>query len=201
MLNNKSDIMEKSSPSPPPTSSGFSYIIRPSTPCIFGGDYYEEEDDDEFFVTAGGIIHSCPNIYELSLNNHRKLQSCDHLMFLDQQTTLMNDHNNNHLNCYDTELDRYSIIPRFQSIPSPSNSTDSINSELELYRERHAIGFSHQYHDNASPYSASFLPTTWKSDNYLLFVPFIDPLSPLLNSKRSRSYEIPVEETYSSVVS
>jgi hypothetical protein len=194
--------MEKSSASPPPTSSRFSYIIRPSTPCIFGGDYDDDDNnDDEFFVTAGGIVHSCPNIYELSIDNHRKLQSCDHLMFLDQQTTLIDDHNdNNNLNCYDTELDRYSILPRFQPISSSSISTDSINSELELYRERHAIGFSHQYHDDTSPYSASFLPTTWKSDNYLLFMPFIDPHSSRLNSKRSRSYDIPMEETYSSVV-
>ena len=69
-------------------------------------------NDDEFFLTAGGIVHSCPNIYELSIDNHRKLQSCDHLMFIDQETTLLN--NDNNLNCYDTEFDRYSILPRFQ---------------------------------------------------------------------------------------
>ena len=193
--------MEKSSASPPRTSSHFSYLIRPSTPCIFGGDYDEDEqlNDDEFFVTAGGIVHSCPNIYELSMANHRKLQSCDHLMFLDQQTTFIDDQNNDHLNCYDTEFDRYSIVPRFQTISALSISTDSINSELELYRERHAIGLARQYHDDTS-----FLPTTWKSDNYLLFMPCIDPHLPLLNAidhgKRSRSYDIPMDQTYSSVV-
>ena len=45
-----------------------------------------------------------------------------------------------------------------------------MNSELELYKERHAIGLSRQYHDNISTYS-SFLPTTWKSDNYLFIMP------------------------------
>jgi hypothetical protein len=207
MLNNKTDLIEKSSSSPPPTSSRFSYIIRPSTPCIFGREYYDDNDeqmnDDEFFITAGGIVHSCPNIYELSIDNHRKLQSCDHLMFIDQQTRLINDDNKN-LNSYDTEFDRYSIFPRFQPISS-SISTDSMNSELELYKERHAIGLSRQYHDNISTYS-SFLPTTWKSDNYLLFWPFINhhDHSSLLNSidhgKRSRSYDIPIGQIYSSIV-
>lgn len=217
--------MEKSSSPLPPTSSGFSYIIRPSTPCIFGREYYDDDDDnnideqmndDEFFLTAGGIIHSCPNIYELSIDNHRKLQSCDHLLYIDQETSVINNdddddgyNNNKNLNCYDTEFDRYSILPRFQPISS-SISTDSINSELELYKERHAIGLSRQYHDNISHYS-SFLPTTWKSDNYLLFMPFIQQQqhhhhnnSTLLNSidhgKRSRSYDIPMGQTYSSVV-
>jgi len=209
MLNNRIDTIENSSSPPPPTSSSrFSYIIRPSTPCIFGREDYDDDDDDEqmnddeFFVTAGGIIHSCPNIYELFIDNHRKLQSCDHLMFIDEQTTLINDDNNNNLNCYDTEFDRYSILPRFQPISS-STSTDSINSELELYKERHAIGLSRQYHDNVSTYS-SFLPTTWKSDNYLLIMPFIRHHSSLLNSidhgKRSRSYDIPIGQTYSSIV-
>jgi hypothetical protein len=213
MLNNGIDIIEKSSSPPPPpapTSSRFSYIIRPSTPCIFGREYGDDDEQmngDEFFVTAGGIVHSCPNIYELSIDNRRKLQSCDHLMFIDQQTTLINDNSNKNLNSYDTEFDRYSILPRFQTISS-SISTDSMNSELELYKERHAIGLSRPYHDNLSNYS-SFLPTTWKSDNYLLFMPFIHHHhhhhhSTLLNSidhgKRSRSYDIPIGQTYSSVV-
>ena len=217
MLNNRSDLMEKplslSPPPPPSTSSCFSYIIRPSTPCIFGREYYDDDDeqmnDDEFFVTAGGIVHSCPNIYELSVDNHRKLQSCDHLLFLDEQTTLLDDDDNNHnhnLNSYDTEFDRYSILPRFQPISS-SMSTDSFNSELELYKERHATGLSRQYHDNGSPYLSSFLPTTWKSDNYLFFMPFIDHHhhhTSLLNSidhgKRSRSYDIPIGQIDSSVI-
>jgi hypothetical protein len=190
MLNN---IIEQST-SPPRSSSRFSYLIRPSTPCIFGREDYDDEqmnddDGDEFFITAGGIVHSCPNIYELSIDNTRKLQSCDHLMFIDQETTLMN--NNDNLNCYDTEFDRYSILPRFQHISS-SISTESINSELELYRERHAIGLSRQCHDNISTYS-SFLPTTWKSDNFLFIMPYINQHhSSLLNlidhGKRSRSY-------------
>ena len=104
--------------------------------------------------------------------------------------------NNKTLNCYDTEFDRYSILPRFQHISS-SISSESMNSELELYRERHAIGLSRQYHDNISTYS-SFLPTTWKSDNYLFIMPFINHHhSSLLNlidhGKRSRSYDIPIE--------
>ena len=90
ILNN---IIEHQSSSPPPrTSSRFSYLIRPSTPCILGREDYDDEEqmnDDEFFVTAGGIVHSCPNIYELSIDNTRKLQSCDHLMFIDQQTTFI----------------------------------------------------------------------------------------------------------------
>jgi hypothetical protein len=48
--------------------SRFSYLIQPITPCIFGTENYDDksENEDEFFITAGGIIHSCPNIYELS---------------------------------------------------------------------------------------------------------------------------------------
>jgi hypothetical protein len=205
MLNNRTEIIEKlSSPPPPLKSSRFSYIIRPSTPCIFGRECYnddddEQMDDDEFFVTAGGIVHSCPNIYELSIDNHRKLQSCDHLMFIDPQTTFINQN----LNCYETKSDRYSILPRFQPISS-SISSDSMNSELELYKARHAIGLSRQYHDNTSPHSLSFLPTTWKSDNYLFFMPFLPHHSSLLNSidhgKRSRSYDITNGQTYPFVV-
>jgi hypothetical protein len=187
----------------PPPPSRFSYIIRPTTPCIFGREDYDDNqmNDDEFFLTAGGIVHSCPNIYELSMDNNRKLQSCDHLMIFDNQTSLMNN-NNQTLNEYDTQLDRYSIVPRFHA-SSISLSTDSMNSELELYKERHATGLTRQYHDNILTYS-SFLPTTWRSDNYLLFMPFLDHHSPLLNSidhgKRSRSYEIPIGQTYSSIV-
>jgi hypothetical protein len=159
MINN--NITEKS-------SSYFSYLIRPATPCIFGTEIYDDQtkDDDEFFLTAGGIIHSCPNIYELSQDNesnYRKLQSCRHLLFFTQPTTSIN----NNLNTYDTELTRYSIIPRFQPLSS-SLSNDSINSEIELYQQRHAIGLSRKYANS------SFLPTTWKSDNYLLFMPMIN---------------------------
>ncbi|CAF0758947.1 unnamed protein product [Adineta steineri] len=215
MLNNDTEIIEKpslsSSSSPPPTTttSHFSYLIRPTTPCIFGRETYNNEDeqmnDDEFFLTAGGIVHSCPNIYELSNDNNRKLQSCDHLIYIDQQTALVNS---NHLNCYDTEFDRYSILPRFQPLSSSSTSisTDSLNSELELYKERHAIGLCRQYHDDTSTCS-SFLPTTWKSDNYLLFMPFIQHHhhhSSFLNSidhgKRSRSHDISIEQTYASII-
>ncbi|CAF0761133.1 unnamed protein product [Rotaria sp. Silwood1] len=196
------NIIEKSSLPRTQTSSRFSYLIRPSTPCIFGREHYDDEqmNDDEFFLTAGGIVHSCPNIYELSIDNNRKLQSCNHLMFIDQQTKF---NNNDNLNCYDTELDRYSILPRFHPNLS-SISTDSIDSELKLYKERHAIGFSRQCHDDSSIYS-SFLPTTWRSDNYLLLMPFINHQhSSLFNlidhGKRSRSYDLPVEQTYSSVI-
>ena len=202
MLNNNTEKSSSPPPPPPSSSSRFSYLIRPTQPCVFGREDYDDEqmNDDEFFVTAGGIIHSCPNIYELSTDDNRKLQSCDQFMVFDHQTTLMN--NNQTLNAYDTEFDRYSILPRFQT-SSLSFSTDSINSELELYKERHAIGLSRQYHDNISTYS-SFLPTTWRSDNYLLFMPFIDHHSSLLNSidhgKRSHSYDTPIGQTYSSVI-
>ncbi|CAF3549360.1 unnamed protein product [Rotaria sordida] len=203
MLNKSTNnIIEKSSLPQTQTSSRFSYLIRPSTPCIFGRENYDDEqmNDDEFFLTAGGIVHSCPNIYELSIDNNRKLQSCDHLMLIDQRTKLNNSDN---LNCYDTEFDRYSILPRFHSNLS-SVSTDSIDSELKLYKERHAIGFSRPCHDNISIYS-SFLPTTWRSDNYLLLMPLIHHQhSSLFNlighGKRSRSYDIPVGQTYSSVI-
>jgi hypothetical protein len=198
LLNNSTGKLS----SPPPTSSHFSYVIRPSTPCIFGRENYDDEqmNDDEFFLTAGGIVHSCPNIYELSNDNNRKLQSCNHLIFIDQQTTLVN---NSHLNCYDTEFDRYSILPRFQPISS-SISSDSLNSELDLYKERHAIGLCRQSYDTTSTYS-SFLPTTWKSDNYLLFVPFIQHhpssfLNSINHAKRSRSHDIPIEQTCASVI-
>lgn len=221
MLNNRNESLRKSSsltlqPPMPATPSYFSYIIRPTTPCIFGGEYYDDEqqmnddDDDEFFLTAGGIVHSCPNIYELSMDNQRKLQSCNHLICFDRQTPLIGDDDQDrnstiHLNCYDTELNRYSILPRFQPISS-SISTDSFSSELELYKERHAIGLSRQYYDNTSSNSSSFLPTTWKSDNYLVFMPFIQQQqshSPLLNSldhgKRSRSFDIPIGQLNPSV--
>jgi len=205
MLNNRNENMESSSslsssPSMPVAQTYFSYLIRPTTPCIFGGEYEEEDDDDdEFFLTAGGIVHSCPNIYELSMDNQRKLQSCDHLIYFDHRTSLLNDDQDenpkNYLNCYDTELDRYSILPRFQPISS-SMSTDSFSSEFELYKERHAMGLSRPYYDNTSSNSSSFLPTTWKSDNYLVVMPFIEQQQrthlSLLNSidhrKRSRSF-------------
>jgi hypothetical protein len=177
------NIREKSPPR-------FSYLIRPITPCIFGTEDYNDEqaNDDEFFLTAGGIVHSCPNIYELSIENQykqRQLQSCDHFMFIHKQTTSVY----NHLNTYDTKLDRYSIIPRFQPIAS-SISTDSINSEIELYRKRHAIGLTRR------SISSSLLPTTWKSDNYLFFMSILHHqfsfATSIDNHKRSRSYDIPI---------
>jgi hypothetical protein len=187
MFNNNNNITEKS-------SSRFSYLIRPTTPCIFGTENYDDKsiNDDEFFVTAGGIVHSCPNIYELAIENtskyHRKLQSCEHFMFISKPTTS----SNTNLNIYDTKFDRYSITPRFQPISSSlsSLSTDSINSEIELYKERHASGLSRK-HDNTS-----FLPTTWKSDDYLLFM---SVQSSIDNNKRSHSFSIPIGQTISSV--
>ncbi|CAF1316816.1 unnamed protein product [Adineta ricciae] len=49
----------------------FSYVIQPTTPDVFGTNIYDEDqvDKDEFFLTSGGIVHSCPNIYEISFNN------------------------------------------------------------------------------------------------------------------------------------
>ncbi|CAF2389609.1 unnamed protein product [Rotaria sp. Silwood2] len=196
MLNNNNNIKEKS-------PSRFSYLIRPTTPCIFGTENYDDKlvDDDEFFVTAGGIVHSCPNIYELSTKDeyeHRKFQSCNLLMFINKQTTSIN----NYLNTYDTEFNRYSILPRFQPISSSSLSTDSINSEIELYKERHAFGLSRKYDNTISTYS-SFLPKTWKSDNYLLFMPVLHHQFSLSTSsdsnKRSRSYNIPIRRTFTSI--
>lgn len=183
------------------TSSRFSYLIRPVTPCIFGTENYDdltENNDDEFFVTAGGIVHSCPNIHELTIENqieHRKLQSCEHLMFINKTTTTTSINKN--LNTYDTKFDRYSILPRFQPMSS-SVSIDSINSEIELYRERHANGLSQKYY-NTTSISSTFLPTTWKSDNYLLFMPLQSSLSTSINSnKRSHSSDIPIGQTISS---
>jgi hypothetical protein len=176
------------------SSSRFSYLIRPTVPCIFGTENYDDksENEDEFFVTAGGIVHSCPNIYELSIENkdkYRKLQSCEHLIFINKKTTSIN----NNLNTYDTKFDRYSIIPRFQPISS-SLSIDSINSEIELYKERHANGLSQNY-DNILSTCSSFLPTTWKSD----ILSIQSSLSTSIDSnKRSRSFDIPIGQTISS---
>jgi hypothetical protein len=185
---NNNNITEKS-------PSRFSYLIQPITPCIFGTENYDDksENEDEFFITAGGIVHSCPNIYELSIENeyqYRKLQSCEHLIFINQHSTSIN----NNLNTYDTKFDHYSIIPRFQPISS-SLSTNSINSEIELYKERHANGFSQKYDNILSTYS-SFLPTTWKSDSLSIQ----SSLSTSINSnKRSRSFDIPISSFFISL--
>lgn len=195
--------MEESLSPHVPTSSRFSYLIRPSTPCIFGRENCDDDElvnDDEFFLTAGAIIHSCPNIYELSTDDNRKLQSCDHLLFIGEEEKSI-DHNT--LNCYDTELNRYSILPRFHQSLS-SISTGSVDSELQLYRERHATGFSRQCPDDMSIYS-SFLPTTWRSDNYLFLLPLVhhqnsSSTNSITHGKRSRSYDIPLGQTYSPIV-
>ena len=168
---------------PSKSSSYFSYLIQPTTPCILGTEIYEDEkseQDDEFFLTAGGIIHSCPNIYELSIKNQykdRQLQSCEHLLFMIQSTTSIK----NHLNNYDIEFSRYSIQPRFQPINS-LQSIDTISSEIELYHERHASGLSRR-----SPQS-SLLPTVWKSE--------ISSLSPsMVHQKRSYSVDHTIGQT------
>jgi len=185
---NNNNITEKS-------PSRFSYLIQPITPCIFGTENYDDksENEDEFFITAGGIVHSCPNIYELSIENeyqYRKLQSCEHLIFINQHSTSIN----NNLNTYDTKFDHYSIIPRFQPISS-SLSTDSINSEIELYKERHANGLSQNYNNILSTYS-SFLPTKWKSDSLSIQ----SSLSTSIDSnKRSRSFDIPISSFFISL--
>ena len=198
MLNDNAYPLEPSSAIP---SSHLSYLIRPTAPCVLGTEHYVEQldgDDDEFFLTAGGIIHSCPNIYELSMdhsNNNRKLQSCEHLLF--------SDHDHHELNEYDTHLDRYSVLPRFQPIAT-STSLDSFNSELELYKERHAFGLSRIHYDDASP-NSSLLPTTWRSDNYLVLMPLIESeqnpsfLHLIDQGKRSRSYDVTAGPTRSSV--
>ena len=70
MIDKITDVNETIS-SQAQTSTGLSYLIRPSKPCIFDEDYDDESiNDDEFFLTAGVMIHSCPNIYELSINNN-----------------------------------------------------------------------------------------------------------------------------------
>ncbi|CAF3750856.1 unnamed protein product [Rotaria socialis] len=190
MLNkNKNSTREKS-------PSRLSYLIRPTTPCIFGTESYDDKlvNEDEFFLTAGGIIHSCPNIYELLINDdyeNRQCQSCDHFMFIHEQTTSIDTR----LNTYDTEFNRYSILPRFQPISSSLLSTDSINSEIELYKERHAFGLSRNY-QNAVSINSSLLPKIWKSDNYLLCIPALHrgfSLSTSIDTnKRSHSNNIPV---------
>ncbi|CAF1214192.1 unnamed protein product [Adineta steineri] len=175
------------------SSTCFSYLIQPITPCIFGNDNFDGNsvNDDEFFLTAGGIIHSCPNIYELSINNqnnYRKFQSCNHLLYINKQTTSI-------LNMYNTDFDHYSIKPRCQPI-STSISTDSNNSDIELYKERHAMGLSRKHNTMINTYS-SFLPTTWKSENYLFFISFLHHQSLLSSTvdsnRRSRSYEFLIE--------
>ena len=193
----------------PVSSSHFSYFIRPSTPCILGQEDYDDRiDEDEFFLTAGGIVHSCPNIYELSNNDNRKLQSCDHLFYADHSSMISADahHINDQLNIYDTGLDRYSIFPRFHttlSSRSSSISHDSMNSDLQLYKIRHATGLSGLYCENLYK-NSSYLPTIWKSENHLL-LPLID--EPLISvsqsidqSKRSRSHGTNIEHVYRSLV-
>jgi hypothetical protein len=119
-----------------------------------------------------------------------QLQSCEHLIFINQHSTSIN----NNLNTYDTKFDHYSIIPRFQPISS-SLSTNSINSEIELYKERHANGFSQKY-DNILSTCSSFLPTTWKSDSLSIQ----SSLSTSINSnKRSRSFDIPISSFFISL--
>lgn len=185
----------------PISSTHFSYLIRPSTPCIFGQEDYDDNiDDDEFFLTAGGIVHSCPNIYELSIENNRKRQSCGDLLLLDPHNTFIHStSNDDELNAYDTELNRYSIVPRFQTMISSSLScssslsTDSMNSELKLKKERHALGLCRQHHND--------IPTNWKSDNHLYVLPIIDhhrrqftsTFDSIDPTKRSRSHDIPIE--------
>lgn len=203
--------LNKNSP-PIPSSSHFSYLIRPSTPCVLGREVYDDDiDEDEFFLTAGGIVHSCPNIYELTMSNRRKLQSCDHLVSTDRHTGAFDPHYQcQELNAYDTELDRYSVLPRFQPLLASSSSsfaqsTDSFNSELELYKERHANGLSRLYDDDDLCTSSSYLPTSWKSDNHLVCMPVVKHCSsifqPIDLSKRSRSHDTTVEQSYSFVLS
>lgn len=198
---NSNDITEKS-------PSRFSYLIRPATPCVFGTEFYDDkvENDDEFFVTAGGIVHSCPNIYELSIKEDyepRKFHSCNHFMFIYRQTTSVNTH----LNTYDTESTRYSILPRFQFIstsPSPSLSNDSINSELALYKQRHELGLSRKSHPSTLT-NSSFFPKTWKSDNHLLLMPIqrhqLRFSASIGSNKRLHSNNISTRQTFSSLFS
>ncbi|CAF1572922.1 unnamed protein product [Adineta ricciae] len=152
----------------------FSYVIQPMTPNVFGTDIYDEDqvdDKDEFFLTSGGIVHSCPNIYEISFNNeHRKQQSCEDLMSV-----------NDNLNTYTLEVDRYVIRPRFQPI-STFTSTDSLTSEIKLYTERHIFGFPSRYDVP--------MPTTWKSDTSLWFSSPFRQRIPIETKQRSYSYEI-----------
>jgi hypothetical protein len=197
------------------TTSHFSYFVRPSVPCVLGREHYDDEiNDDEFFLTAGGIVHSCPNIYELSTDNQRQRQSCDHLLFIDRQGTLINsiDHRTS-LNAYETTLDRYSILPRFptsltsnrldSSLSSSSStySTDSIALPLKSYKQRHAIGLSRRHYADRCT-SLSNVSTNCKSDNHLVFMRVIQRQTSMFNtmenSQRSRSHDIIIEPIYSS---
>ena len=151
------------------SSSHFSYLIQPITSCILGTENYDDKliNDDGFFVTAGGIVHSCPNIYELSRKvkyEDRKFQSCASSMLIDKRRASMK----NKLSVYDTEFHHYSILPRIQPMPS-SLSTDSINPEIEFYKQRYAIGLPRRCANNVLVYP-SFLPRAWKLDNNLLFM-------------------------------
>jgi hypothetical protein len=152
----------------------FSYVVQPTTPCVLGTAKYEESEnnDDEFFLTASGVVHSCPNIYETSVENEdRKLQSCDHFT-----------PDNGHLNAYHTELDHYTIRLRFPPT-AISASSESLNSEIELYQERHALGFSRKQ-------DSPRLSTTWKSDNSLLAMSVRFRRTSSYWKIRSRSYEM-----------
>ena len=184
----------------------FSYLIRPLTPCIFGAQPSTDDDDDEFFLTTGGIIYSCPNIYELateSQHGDRKVHSCDHLKVLDDtKRPISIEHDLKH---YDREFSRYSILPRFQPMLASSSdvvrSTDSISSEMEFDQTRHLIGLS-QPSRQRTLLASSLLPSSWKSDNYLVVLP--DVAGQRSNDgddeRRSHSFHLPLGKTSSSSI-
>lgn len=182
----------------------FSYLIRPLTPCIFGGEPSTDDDDDEFFLTTGGIIYSCPNIYELAAESEhgdRKVHSCDDLKVLgDAKRPMSIEHD---LNQYDREFSRYSISPRCQPLLASSSvlvrSTDSISSEMEFDQTRHLIGLS-QSPRPRTLLASSLLPSSWKSDNYLVVLPAMtgQRSNDDDDERRSSSFHLPLGKTSSS---
>ena len=179
----------------------FSYLIRPLSPCIFGGQQ-STDDEDEFFLTTGGIIYSCPNIYELAAESEhgdRKVHSCDHLKVLgDAKQPLSTEDDLNH---YDREFSRYSILPRFQPLLASSSivvrSTDSLSSEMEFDQTRHLIGLS-QSPRPRTLLASSLLPSSWKSDNYLVVLPVVTGQRSNDDERRSCSFHLPRGKTTSS---
>ena len=161
------------------SSNNFSYLIRPVTPCIFDSRL-DDHDDDEFFLTTGGIIYSCPNIYELSISSqfdYRKLQSCDHLKPADVRPSIDN------LNVYDREFSRYSIAPRFRT---NNISYRSIGSEIEFDENRQLTGLSRLDSTTKSIYS-SRAPISCRSENYLFFLHVVSQSKKCQFPQRSRS--------------
>ncbi|CAF1051782.1 unnamed protein product [Didymodactylos carnosus] len=161
-----------------------SYLIEHSN-HIFGTKNYEEQNDDEFFITAGCVLHSCPNIYTSVLGDNEFIRQRSKSCEISCIEYLSDDKSAFVPNSYDTCSNKYTFTPRFQSKQKNDyDSTDSINSEIEDYCIRHQNGFhcSSMVDDN-------LFPSTWRSDEHLLQIPFYDDSPSVI---RSRSYDIQI---------